>query len=668
MTISPIAFAKERARQKTARDSNFLKRLLYFFELDVPASASLIGDTSYLFPLIIPPTNYTLEEPFAVESTKTQGGGLYVEENGIVERIIRIQGHTGFAPREVKNIGAKGGFVPAMFLTGVESSFSRALPKTITTALSGQRHFQYLQDAVFRTYADLKRDPATSEGTVLKFHNPRDEEAWIVVPTKFTLERNVDKRFLYNYNIELLVVEKATLVKKDFSPDKSWIDKMKDGLRMAKKGLDLAAGAVRDLTALQANIKNTIKNINVILDGVTNIIRAATDFVDGTTELIQLPYSTLESTIELISEATNLVSSGKDLENEIEAFPENVLQKIRTLEDACEILGTNPSTWETPAEESIRKIREQQSARLSFLAARRAAGLGKPTPTVREGIAENIGGELNPDNFPTPTSFDEVNDLGTGLTSGDVESMDGEITVGGEIVKFRSGRVVPIEDGDTLLSLAAKYMDDARLWQYIAIINGLKPPFVDRMAAVPLTNSNADEQPFGEALGVGSYIVIPSYAQSTLDLPLLPVLGASLDEGVEAQLLGSDFKLEAVGSGKTDSTIFYDIPVNTELGSTDAVVVSGMANMEQVVLLRLSIERGTDIMYRGLGLRRIIGMTFDALELEYARFRIAESIITDPRIMNVLNIDFTQEDDKFITELDAVVRGFPDPRPVAVEL
>ena len=156
---------REAARQEATQDENFYKKIIYYFELQVPEEASQFDAAEvFLFPLALNPENYSMNEPFALEKTCTQGGGLYVEEDGIAGRTIQLRGSTGFKPRPLKGFGTQ-----ALKLKIENRSHGRRLLADVFSNLSGQRHFHYLQDVVFRTYSDLKRDPATSEGTNLIF-------------------------------------------------------------------------------------------------------------------------------------------------------------------------------------------------------------------------------------------------------------------------------------------------------------------------------------------------------------------------------------------------------------------------------------------------------------------------------------------------------------------
>ncbi|OGO08150.1 MAG: hypothetical protein A2Y61_00250 [Chloroflexi bacterium RBG_13_60_13] len=662
-----IAFVKEKFRQQVMEDEDFLKRHLFFFEMRVPFDvATLGGFFGFLFPIVIPPRSYMISEPFTLEAIPTQGGGLYVEENGIVQRTIRIQGTTGFKPRPLKV--RLGDAFPAI-LDAKKKSYTRELPDRIFDKISGQRHMHYLQDAVFRTYADLKRDPATAADTALIFHNPADRESWLVAPREFSIERDASAPHLYNYNIELLVLDKATVVKEDFSEDKGLFDTIKDRLRAIRKAIDMATGAINDLTALAAEIRSVVNEIDNIIDSVNAVLDAATDFVNGVTSLIEVPFTFVESAIQSVESSIAHIHAWVDqgaaiLETTV-LFPEIVIQKFATLQDSFETLASFPSAYERSLDTLMRLKRELQESRRSLTDDRKQDAL----------------------DYGNPTTLDAVRSLGTQLTAGDVQSAEGQITAGSLVRTYKSARQVTIEDGDTLAGLAARYMGDARLWQYIAVINGLKPPYIDSQASVPLVGgvgtgsvltggaTGADETPFSKALGVGSKILIPTNQTSSLDLPILPVMGVKSDEPAENQLLGTDFLLDAVGGNYGSSREQYDIPIDTEGGGVDAKLVRGMDNMAQAVVIRMLTDRGTDSLYKQLGVQRVVSMGFTSLDLAMARFRIIDAIARDPRVASIQLVKFQQGDegnpataDQLKVDLKVRVRGFSESRPVQVIL
>lgn len=658
---SLIKFVKERARQRLTDDQDFLKRYLFFFEMRVPRDVATVGGyLGFLFPIILPPKSYTLTEPFTVEAIPTQGGGLYVEENGIVQRSLRIQGTTGFKPRPLKL--RLGDAFPAI-LDASKKSHGRELLEFMIGKISGQRHIHYLQDAVFRTYGDLKRDPATAADTQLIFHNPADRESWLVVPKEFTIERDAGSPHAYNYTIDLLVVDQAAAVKADFSEDKGIFDTIRDTLRTLKKGIDLVTGAINDLTALVGEIRGIIHIIDDILDAVTAITDAVANFIDGVTELIEIPYIFVESTVALVESARQVANAYNELIHPARGIPSTVDQKLATMQDGLELIGSYPSAYERSVDGLIREKREQQEARRSLSSTRKK----------------------NAEDFGSPATLNAVRNLGTQLTAGDVKSAEGEITTGSLVRAYKSAREVVIEDGDTMAGLAARYMGDARQWQYIAIMNGLKPPYINDQASEPLVAgvgvgsvlsgkaTGADNPPFSKTLGVGGKILIPTNQPSTLDLPILPVMGVKTDEPAEHQFLGTDLLLDAVGSNYGNSREQYDIPIDTDGGSVDAKLVAGMDNMAQAIVIRMLTDRGSDALYTELGVHRVVSLNFTALDLAIARFRIVDAISRDPRVSSIQLIRFAQGEegnvltaDQLRVDLSVGVRGFSESRPIQV--
>lgn len=641
MAVSPIKFIQERSRQEITGDDKYYKSRLYFFELRVPQEISLTSGNTYLLPLVISPDSYAMSEPFALQETPTLGGGLYTEENGIIQRTIRIEGTTGFKPRPFK-----GGTIPSSaLLTPEQKSFSRELPGFVKELLSGHRHFQYLQDAVFRTYGDLKKDPATSEDTALFFHNVKDDEHWEVKPRRFDLTRNSGDRTrtLYNYSIELLVVGPAEDRDIKFSEDKALLDEVKDAIRDVAKAGQAMAGAINDIVAIVDEIANVIKDVAAIIDTVTQIIDAIDNFIQGVTELVQAPFAIIESAAGLIEQALDTFNSAEELGNTVRSFPENVVQKFRQMKDSIERVGSHPEVFETPSQRKVRDIKARQSLSTSA-SAEALATAAASTP---------------------PQSLDAFGSIGTTILPGDAQAAQSGVNAGQRVFNFTGTRSVEVGQGDTLINLAAKFMGDARLWQHIAVVNGLKPPFVDEDASKELLS---DTSPLPGTLGIGDKILIPNFSKAPAARPLLPVLGVTSEQPAEEHLLGTDFELERYGG--RDGAPLYDIAVDADLGSSDFKKVRGNENMVQGTFLRVTTERGTDVLYKRMGVQRIIGLGNSLVDQETARFRFAQAIRQDPRVASVRKLQVLASDennpDALIIDAEVEVRGFAESSDVRV--
>jgi hypothetical protein len=652
MATSALATLREYQRQKATGDNKYYRHMLMFFELKIPGKLlSGSANSTYLFPLKVSPDSYTLAEPFTLEKTPTQGGGLYVEENGIVGRTIRISGVTGFAPRPLNANGPA-----SLFATSPEKrSHSRTLPPIVGDAISGQRHFQYLQDAVFRTYADLKRDPATAEDTKLMFHVPKDDEHWLVVPVDFQLSRDAGQRTLYRYNIELLVVDRATAVDETVSEDSGFLAKMTNAIETAQAAISLAQGAINDLTAVMAEVSSVVNNVVQIIDGVSGVLASAEAFVTGVADFIETPLAVLESLGRAIDEAESLYETWEEAGERIQTLPSKLKDKWAQLGQALDLLRTHPETFEPTNNAQLATARALVSPLLSQSPETLAAAKGLAVPTTVAGY----------------------NELGTQMTPGDLQEADAYRRFAPEslIGKYKSATQVSVVQGDTLASLAARHLKDARLWQDIAIVNGLKPPFTNKQASLDLRK--ADEAALPGVRGIGDKILIPSLSKGQKDLPNPATLGAKSNESAEVQFLGRDIKLELVGSVSSPGTPLYDIPIDVARGGLDVGVVEGLANLSQGITLRLITERGTDVLYKSLGMQRVIGTNQVATDLDLARFRAAQALQQDSRIASVRRVTFEGLDggttpdpvaplDALVIDAEVEVRGFTESANVRI--
>ena len=619
MAVSALNQLRESTRQRATGDDKYFRRMLNFFELRPPARLVAGLTQQFLFPVILPPESMRVEEPFTVEVTPTQGGGLYTEENGIVQRMISIRGHTGFKPRPLQGSGpwVLGAINPE------KKSYTRNLNPVVADLLTGHAHFMYLQDAVFRTYADLKRDPSTSEETKLIFHIPKDDEHWLVVPQRFTLERSSSRPVHYSYSIDLIAVDAAKAVDADFSEDKTLLDAMKDAIRTVKGAIDLATGAVQDLTRIASEIENFIKDTAKILDAVATLINAAQDFVDGIVDLILAPLALIDSTLGIIDAALDAWDTLKEANEDIQNIDDTVLHKFDDIRDALELFGTHPEKFETDKQRETRKRKERSALLRDISAERQQEALDTPAPDSLAGWAR----------------------LGTSITSGDMRSAVGETFQSILVANYRSAQIVPVGEGDTLPNLAARYLGDARRWDDIADTNNLQGPFTDPQAASDLQTT--DERALPGALGTGDSILIPNFSKAAEDRPILVTLGVRPTESPLVHLLGRDIATvqtyQTGGQAATASAPrrpLFDLPVDVAGGSIDAQSVSGIANLTQGLLLRITTERGTDILYSRLGLGRTTGINQAAVDLEIVRFRIQECLEADGRIASVRSVVF----------------------------
>ena len=620
--ISPVRILREQTRQGQTQDFNFVKSFLYFFELEVPPAKAKGKSNKFFFPLILNPTSYSMEEPFALQTTLTRGGGIYTEENGIVQRTIRLRGTTGFKPRLLP----VNSTTTSLVVTVSNSSHSRKLAGGVLDAISGHKHFQYLQDSVFRMYGDLKRDPSTSEETKMFFHNPKDQEDWLVKPVKFTMNRSSDKqRVTYEYDIELLVVGGAHTSELYVSEDKGLVDTIKDGLRMAQSFVDMGTGFVNDVTASLSEIETLVKNVATVVSSISNLANAASAFIEGVTDLIEAPLATVPALCQAVDDINNTLETLETLD--VRNIPTAYKSSWRRAGDALNRLGTHPELFETNAQRTLRNIRERQE---------------RTNITGRAALAS------------APGTINNFSERGTEPLPGEVQRAAADLGINNGLNKYSSAVEYIVEQGDTLASIAAKRLGDARLWQDIAVVNGLQAPYIQAQADAALAGPSS---PIPGVVLIGGSIKIPSFSQPPQRSPLTPVLGVSNEAPFEDQMCGTDFFLEPTD----DSRKQYDWVVDTDHGAVDLKTIRGVSNLGQALTTRLSTERGQNPLFKHIGVQRIIGMNFVGVDMESARFRVIEAIVADPRIEGIANIRFlsldTDSPDVLVVDVDAAVRG-----------
>lgn len=609
---------KEELRQNTllGKDSNFLKDLVYYFELKVP-SFLVTGGSTFFFPLVMNPEGYTLSEPFSITKTEGQGGGLYVEENGIIYRMMSIKGHTGWKPR--KFLGDIG--ISAVRVPETQRSFSRQILNPIAE-ISGQKHFQFLQDAVFRTYGDLKRDPSTSENTHLYFHIPKEDEHWEVKPLEFRLEKTLNRKNLYPYTIDLLIVGPHKDPGKDFSEDKSWLDKIKDGIRMVQSGIDLVKSIIQDVVAYTKEIERTIKGIGAILSNIVSIIDIASDFINGVTEVIIAPAQFVSSVID------QLETSIRAMVESARQFPDTIINSYRTMGDGLNRIRSFPQFF-------------QSSTQTLLQSATKTQDFGKTSAALIAAASST-----------PPNSFQKLLALGTGNLPGDLGRARADLNLNRPLSNYQSAEEKIIQASDTLQSLSAKYLGDARLWRDIAVLNNLTHPFISK-EGIPGTKKP------------GERILIPSTSIAPDARNITTGLGISPEASAEERLLQTDFMLERV-DGPND---LFDFAIDTEGGSVDVRTVSGVNNLSQALLSRLRTERGTDQLYKNVGIDRLVGSTIPSLGAEIIALRIAQAVKADPRITSIKSLDIEQPTpDSIIINLDAEVISTSGSTPIVLRL
>lgn len=615
----------ELSRQQLANDSKFLKKMLYYFELVVPNSVAPQG--RYIYPLVLNPQSLSFSEPFAVETAFTNGAGLFVEEQGIIARELTISGTTGWAPRKQKR-GPSGMTQLNAPANGKTYARSIVQQSQLIHALSGQRHFQFLQDTVFRTYSDLKRDPQTSEGTALYFHSTKDDEHWRVIPQRFDLDRTASKPLEYPYRIQMIALPIDKFDYTRLAEDAPVIQTLRDPFAAMRYAINGMQAALQDLGAVQGQLVALNGNFASLFSGTTQLLDSTTALVNGTADIIESPFKLVNATIDSGLVALAEMNAAFSLLEDTfrEGIPASLLNTLRKMIDAVAVLGVYPEHFVTNIQQAVQKFQDR---------------LSLATSQSSEALSE--AGSRRP-----PGTLRDFNNQGTRLMPGDALRAQNTFGLGTAMPNYTSAVEHVVGDGETMATIAAQFLGDARQWKYVALFNDLQPPFISA-EGLPGT------------VRVGAKILIPTFGIPPTAQANPAVLGARDSDSADAHTLGRDLALVQVTRDQ------FDLQIDVSGGATDFQRVEGIPNLKQAIRTRLITEQGTDTLYKALGCARIVGLGVTTIDLETARGRLAECVLADPRIASIRDLVLTvPQPDAVEVDLTAEVKGFTRPERITV--
>jgi hypothetical protein len=633
MAASIVDILAEEARKEITGDTNYAKKGAYVFVLHGPPGEGPISplESKAQFPLVLNPETFNYDCPFASELTALQEGGVVAEENGIVIGEITMTGTTGFKVRkplgDTSFTSGDGEFSGVLDAGGIAANTS-----TNSLGVTGHMHFWRLFGRCFDGYSALKKNPQHAPKTWMEFHSLKDELHLKVVPRRFTLDRsNSRDRVTYRYNIALAVVGPAS--EQDItvpSPDEGLLQGMKNTINKVRNAVQSIQAAVDDVTAVIDEVRRSITNIAGILDDVGGILDAATDLVNGVKKFMDIPKVFINSASELVESAAGLAAT-------VASFPADVAQSFREIGDGLDRLVTaSRDHFREKFDEVGRKYERltdgpqegkdpARDARASTLSA--AATSGKGRLSVTEGF-------------------------GTGVRVGDVRrgrrdpiKSRSRLQPG----RFRGFQERVVNDGDTLQSLAAKYMGDARDWGAIALANQLKAPYITTGPKLPGTLSRGDS------------IIIP-IAETLANPDTLTTGAASLSDSQAESLLGVDF--ESVRIDKNT----YGWAIDTAGGSVDVHKVRGVANLSQAIGARFRTEQGHNILYPQYGLPRLVGGRTAGDDFVNARYEARRQLLADARISRLVSLRFVARNDALELVSSVQPIGFTSARTISRQL
>jgi hypothetical protein len=606
-------------RAKRLDDNRFWGYSVFIFELRVPGAAIKATESvvSLVYPLAVNPESYSIEDPFTAQFTPGTNGGLVVEENGIIQRRIRLSGVSGFAPRRLT---AANGFFGD---TEVLRSYTKR-GKFANDFLSGQRHLQFLQDKVFRTYADLKRDPTYAKQVQLHFHNTKEDEHWLVIPEMFNLQREASRGPLYRYEISLVAVAPSAHTIRTIGeklPEKTFWDKLKDGVATARQAIAKISAYAEYITEVADEIKQVVRNVVAIVRDAINLVNTVSRIING------IARATADILNSIRSIATTCRDAAVGIADAVGNFPATIAQAFHNMADEFETLFSSKFFNEL-ADRVTGPTTQLRQSRSNAVALQTATAGAAATPIRTNTDLQRAG--------TTPTLSDIVERLNSA-------------NLGVPLPNFTSLEMHEVGDSDTLPSISARYLGTASLWWVLAEANDLTHPYISDI-------------PLPRTIRRGQTLLVPSTASHS---NALGQSGTVLDRNEEltAQLLFRDAKLAQ--SSRYPNRL--DLVMDIAGGGKDVAYVEGIENLKQAMRTRLETILGENVLYPSLGLPRIVGTGAPVVDAEIIRVLVSQAISADNRIANIGNVIVANETspDLYEIEVDARVRGITAPIQVS---
>lgn len=227
--------------------------------------------------LVLNPQSITQDEPFAVNITPTQDGGLVIENRGHILKNITVTGTTGFLPLQAR-IGLGG------------------VPIGALSELSGYKDFLELRN-LFKIYGRIKRsEPDIADQIKMVFLNGKDNESWIVEPQSFRMNRAVPRKTLYNYNIPMVAVANFDTERKQLD----FIDRPSDVTKTLQSISDAAFASEDFARGLEAAASifagDVAKAVVEILSPLTAFTNAANSVLTGVDAIVNIIPTTVNQT------------------------------------------------------------------------------------------------------------------------------------------------------------------------------------------------------------------------------------------------------------------------------------------------------------------------------------------------------------------------------------
>ena len=579
---------KGRAPQWNRGGSTILTKT-YAFEIfpvrSSESSPSGVLGSSHVFFFGMNPTQINFTD-FGAGVTTYTAGGVLIEGGATLLRQYNIKGRSGVSVRRGYSAGENPSVAGA------------SAPNRLST--DGHRLFREMHKFLSH-YADIKADPTNAHRFALAFHDFVNDDAFVINPRQFTVDRSGGGDFSYNIQFDAVadrVGFELNLLNQIFGA----VDTISDVLSTSANNM---SGLLGDITGTVAEAGD---RLNQAMGRVTASVRAldsAVTLAKKTGFGTALFTESIKGALGELTGATNDLfdsSSNRDIATagardttqlrlgvESEEIRQNGLRADANAEEITlaeeRVLleqGVNPplsiSNDFNPITSSAMVIARRALILLENALYARVVREEQASESVsrpRQGMGADRASRLM-----SATSSTFIDYSNQPVTS------------------------VAIYRGDTIRSISLRNTGGGDAVEYIIRLNNLKYPFISQSG-----------EPF--TLRYGQTIKVPSFSSES------PNPSRSSDS-VDRALFGQDFRLTSQGDMVLDSSL------------TDFSLIAGIDNLKQALeVIKFRTKRASNPIFPELGLPDLIGESSaeDNVLLAYTGAKLVAE--TDRRIRSV---------------------------------
>lgn len=376
-------------------------------------------DRRWKFDLPIPPENYTIQTPFAVNTIVTLGG-IIEEHNASPIRMITLSGSTGVIPlRGSAPVKEQLNTTEAIFGgTIVAAAGVATSARTISDIFTGEKRPQnvlgtsditkdneqgsttgyiqfHLLKAFLEKYAAFKKT-ADGRNSVLAFNNQKDKELYLVSIQSFVGNRVANSPFEYHYTIQLkawrrininannTIVQLTTITKDP--------NKLARALRVFSESRNLLEKFRGVLTGISTDISNVLFTpLREATLFTKDLIGSSVSIMDLPTQIVKNARTAIVANIALNKEPYKAAKAFTDKANDLRQLADSfadVATEAGIVENQNTNLGSFNQALFTPTSPIANKVLENPEDNYEALKDIKISSLNLEVDTLRQIVDE----------------------------------------------------------------------------------------------------------------------------------------------------------------------------------------------------------------------------------------------------------------------------------------